>query len=101
MFAGSAKRENKAAKQNDEGLRGVGGILILKSQGDAGVKTGSEESHALTTHVHLGQGQFWLQERQVQEPGGGSPTGQPRISVASVTGVNGQEGGSWSTFGRD
>ena len=76
----------------------MGGILILKSQGDAGVKTGSEESHALLTCL-WGKDVFRLPERQVQEPGGRSTAGQPRISVASATGVNGQEGGSWSTFG--
>ena len=47
MFTGSAKGKNKAGKGNDEGLRGVGGILILKSQGDACVKTRREESCAL------------------------------------------------------
>lgn len=44
MFRGRAKGKNKAGKGNDEGLRGAGGILILKSQGDACVKTRSEES---------------------------------------------------------
>lgn len=47
MFRGRAKGKNKAGKGNDEGLRGAGGILILKSQGDACVKTRSEESRAL------------------------------------------------------
>lgn len=51
MFTGSAKGKNKAGKGNDEGLRGVGGILILKSQGDACVKARSEESCALLTCI--------------------------------------------------
>ena len=42
---------------------------------------------------------FQVAGTAVQEPGGRSTAGQPRTSMASATGVNREEGGSWSTFG--
>lgn len=87
MFTGSAKGKNKAGKGNDEGLRGVGGILILKSQGDACVKTRREESCALLMCI-WGKDISGCRNGRVQEPGGRSMAGQPRISMASETGVN-------------